>query len=81
MLVINSDDCIDCGVCVPECPFDAIMPDTALGAERWLTVNAEYAKAWPNITVKKDPLPGAKEWDGVADKYKNYFSPNPGSGE
>jgi len=55
MLVIHPDECIDCGVCVPECPVDAIKPDTESGLEKWLSLNAEYAKIWPNITVKKAP--------------------------
>jgi ferredoxin len=55
MLVIHPDECIDCGVCVPECPVDAIKPDTDPGLEKWLSLNAEYAKIWPNITVKKAP--------------------------
>ena len=55
MLVIHPDECIDCGVCEPECPVDAIKPDTEPGVEKWLTVNAEYAKSWPNITAKKEP--------------------------
>jgi ferredoxin len=53
MLVIHSDECIDCGVCEPGCPVDAIKPDTEPGLEKWLSLNAEYAKIWPNITVKK----------------------------
>ena len=44
-------------------------------------VNAEYAKAWPNITAKKEPPPDAKEWEGVPDKFEKYFSPNPGTGD
>ena len=55
MLVIHPDECIDCGVCVPECPVDAIKPDTEPRLEKWLSLNAEYAKIWPNITVKKAP--------------------------
>jgi len=51
MLVIHPDECIDCGVCVPECPVDAIKPDTDPGLEEWLSLNAKYAKIWPNITV------------------------------
>jgi ferredoxin len=50
MLVIHPDECIDCGVCEPECPVDAIKPDTELGIEKWLSLNADYAKIWPNIT-------------------------------
>ena len=55
MLVIHPDECIDCGVCEPECPVEAIKPDTEPGLEKWLELNAEYAKVWPNITVKKEP--------------------------
>ena len=55
MLVIHPDECIDCGVCEPECPVEAIKPDTEAGAEKWLKLNADYAKTWPNITVKRDP--------------------------
>jgi ferredoxin len=62
MLVIHPDECIDCGVCVPECPVDAIKPDTEPGLEKWLSLNAEYAKIWPNIVVKKAPPPDSKEW-------------------
>ena len=64
MLVIHPDECIDCGVCVPECPVDAIKPDTEPGLEKWLSLNAEYAKIWPNITVKKAPPLDSKEWRG-----------------
>ena len=55
MLVIHPDECIDCGVCEPECPVEAIKPDTEPGLEKWLKLNAEYAKTWPNITVKNEP--------------------------
>ena len=43
-------------------------------------LNAEHAKIWPNITVKKAPPPDSKEWEGKPDKLK-YFSPNPGAGD
>jgi ferredoxin len=46
----------------------------------WLSLNAEYAKIWPNITVKKAPPPDSKEWEGKPDKLQ-YFSPNPGAGD
>jgi ferredoxin len=68
MLVIHPDECIDCGVCEPECPVDAIKPDTELGLEKWLSLNAEYAKIWPNIKVKKAPPPDWKEWEGKPDR-------------
>jgi ferredoxin len=80
MLVIHPDECIDCGVCEPECPVDAIKADTEPGLEKWLSLNAEYAKIWPNIEVKKTPPPDAKEWEGKPDKLQ-YFSPNPGASD
>ena len=80
MLVIHPDECIDCGVCVPECPVDAIKPDTDPGLEEWLSLNAKYAKIWPNITVKKSAPADSKEWEGKPDKLQ-YFSPNPGVGD
>ena len=49
MLVIHPDECIDCGVCEPECPAEVIFPDTKPNLERWLKLNAEYALVWPNI--------------------------------
>ena len=53
MLVIKPDECIDCGVCEPECPVDAIKADTEPGSEKWLEINKEYSEIWPNITEKK----------------------------
>ena len=81
MLVIHPDECIDCGVCEPECPADAIMPDTETGFEKWLNVNAEYAKVWPNITTKKAPPADAKAWEGRFNKFEDQFSSNPGTGD
>jgi ferredoxin len=81
MLVIHPDECIDCGVCEPECPAEAIKPDTEPNLESWLKLNAEYAKSWPNITVKREPPDDAKEFDGKPDKLKEFFSPNPGQGD
>src|SRR5215813_6918879 len=80
MLVIHPDECIDCGVCEPECPVDAIKADSEPGLEKWLSLNAEYARIWPNITVKKAPPPDSKEWEGKPDKLQ-YLSPNPGAGD
>ena len=75
MLVINPDECIDCGVCEPECPAEAILPDTEPGLDKWIELNAEYAAKWPNITEKKDPLPEAEEFDGKENKLEEFFSP------
>lgn len=78
MLVINPDECIDCGVCEPECPAEAIIPDTAENAERWVEMNREYAQNWPNITRKKSPPEDAEQWLGVQNKFADQFSPQPG---
>ncbi|MFQ5972342.1 MAG: ferredoxin FdxA [Alphaproteobacteria bacterium] len=80
MLVIHPDECIDCGVCEPECPAEAIVPDTEPGIEQWLELNREYSETWPNIAAKKEEDPEAEEHKGEPDKYEKYFSPNPGSG-
>jgi ferredoxin len=80
MLVINPDECIDCGVCEPECPAEAIFPDTQSGLESWLKLNAEYASVWPNIAIKRPELADAKAFDGVAGKLQ-YFSSSPGQGD
>ena len=64
MLVIHPDECIDCSVCEPECPVDAIKADSEPGLEQWLSLNAEYAKIWPNIQVKKRPRPTGRSGRG-----------------
>jgi len=76
MLVIHPDECIDCGVCEPECPAEAIKPDTEPGIGDWLELNREFAAKWPNIARKEVPPPDGKEWDGVRGKL-TYFSPAP----
>jgi ferredoxin len=80
MLVIHPNGCIDCGVCEPECPVDAIKPDTEPGLGRWLELNAKFAPVWPNITTKREPPPDADEWKGKPDKV-SLFSPEPGIGD
>src|ERR1700754_1578327 len=72
MLVINPDECIDCGVCEPECPAEAIKPDTETSLGQFPQLNAEYSKVWPSITAKKPSPADAETWNGVADKIK-YF--------
>ena len=81
MLVIHPDECIDCGVCEPECPANAIKRDTEPRLERWLTLNAEFAQKWPNVTIKRDPPPDAEEWNGKPGKLDAFFSPDPGQGD
>jgi ferredoxin len=69
-LVIDPDECIDCTLCEPECPVNAIYPedDVPAGQEGFVALNAELSKAWPVITVRKDPPEDAKEWEGKPDK-------------
>ncbi len=79
MLVIHPDECIDCGVCEPECPADAIKADTEPGAEKWLALNARFAVVWPNISDKKEALSDAEEFEGVEGKFEKFFSEAAGS--
>src|SRR5690606_31763943 len=78
MLVIHPDECIDCGVCEPECPVEAIKPDTEPGMETWVEFNRKYADDWPNITRKGTPPADADEWKDVPDKLSTHFSPDSG---
>ena len=75
MLVIKPDECIDCGVCEPECPIDAIVPDTEIGSEKWLEVNTKYSEIWPRITEKKESPYGDKLKD-EENKFEKYFKEN-----
>jgi ferredoxin len=77
MLVISPEECIDCGVCEPECPADAIFSDSAPQATgEWLELNKFYASVWPNLTHKEPPPADAEAWNGVEGK-RARFSPNP----
>jgi ferredoxin len=69
-LVINPDECIDCALCEPECPVNAIKSEDDLTDDEreFLALNADRASVWPNITAKKDPLPDAKDWESVDGK-------------
>lgn len=78
MLVINPEECIDCGVCVPECPIDAIQADTVEGSEFWVEMNQKYAFEWPRITLKGEPPMDADDWKDIPHKFPNHFSPKPG---
>lgn len=80
-VVINPDECIDCGVCEPECPAEAILPDTDEGAERWVEMNRKYSEIWPNVTVNRGAMADADKHRGEENKYEKYFSPNPGQGD
>jgi ferredoxin len=70
MLVIDPEECIDCTLCEPECPVDAIVAEDAIpaGQEQFLELNAELAKSWPVITAAKPALADADDWKDVKDK-------------
>ncbi|MEO8250185.1 MAG: ferredoxin FdxA [Burkholderiales bacterium] len=70
MLVIDPDDCIDCAVCIPECPVDAIFAeeDVPAGQQQFTPINADLAKRWPLITRTKRALKDADAWAEVKDK-------------
>jgi ferredoxin len=69
-LVIHPDECIDCALCEPECPVNAIVSEDDLSdAQRpFMALNAELAAKWPNITAKKDGPPDAQDWEKVDNK-------------
>ena len=73
MLVISPDECIDCGVCEPECPAEAIKPDTEPGMAGWIALNAKYASLWPNVSEKGEPPADAADWDGAPGKLVAEF--------
>lgn len=70
MLVIDPDECIDCNLCVPECPVDAIFADDDVPEDKkeFIQLNADLAQNWPAITVKKAAPPDADEWKDVPNK-------------
>jgi ferredoxin len=69
-LVIDPDECIDCTLCEPECPVEAIYSEDEIpaGQEQYLELNAELSLEWPVITEMKDPPDDADEWREVKDK-------------
>ena len=73
MLVIDPEECIDCTLCEPECPVEAICSEDEIpdGQEEFLELNAELTKAWPVITQAKDPPEDADDWREVKDKLQH----------
>ncbi len=71
-LVIDPDECIDCALCEPECPANAISSEDDLSPEMapFLEINARKSKEWPIITAHKEALPDADKWNGTKDKLK-----------
>lgn len=72
MLVINPDECIDCALCEPECPVDAIFAEDEVPDNQveFIKLNAELSKNWPNITEMKPAPADADKWNGVEGKIK-----------
>ena len=72
MLAINPDECIDCALCEPECPVDAIQSEFDLSEDQkqFKEINAKLAETSPNITEKKDAPADAKQWENVPNKIK-----------
>jgi len=72
MLVIDPDECIDCAVCIPECPVNAIYAEEDVPADQMafikLNVELSLAPGWKSITKRKDALPDADEWKDKTDK-------------
>jgi ferredoxin len=69
-MAIDPDGCIDCGVCVSECPVDAIVYDDDLpeNQRHFIKINLDLASKWPEITKSRPPLPEAEKWKDVKDK-------------
>ncbi len=72
MLVINPETCIDCGVCVPECPIDAIIEESPEVIE-WTKLNHALSQEWPSITKKKAMLPEADSYKNEQNKLEKYM--------
>ncbi len=77
MLVIDPEECIDCGLCLPECGPKAIIEDDDDASGRWLALNTEYSQVWPVITDKGDVPADADDYEGIPDKFDKFFDPAP----
>lgn len=81
MLVIDPEECIDCGLCIPECPVDAIIEDFKVDADnKWFAINKKYSEIWPNITSIGDVPADADKYESETGKFEKYFSERPGKG-
>ena len=69
-LVIHPDECIDCGLCEPECPIEAIFADDELPKDQieFIEINAKLADVYENITEAAEPLPDADSFKDVEGK-------------
>ena len=73
MLVIDPEECIDCTLCVPECPVEAIYSDDELpdDQQQFLALNAELSESWPVITEMKDAPADEADWRAVKQKFQH----------
>ncbi len=71
-LVIDPDECIDCTLCEPECPVEAIVSEDDLPEDQqeFLALNADLSREWPVLSEKKDAPPDADDWQDVKEKLK-----------
>ena len=79
MLVIDPEECIDCSLCEPECPVQAIFAEDDLpdGQRHFLDINREFAGQWPVLSEQHPAPPDAERWNGVEGKYPEHFDPRP----
>jgi ferredoxin len=72
-LVINPDECIDCTLCVPECPVNAIYAEDDVPPEQkqFIQLNADLSKTWPTLTEKKPNAADAAQWENVPNKLQH----------
>lgn len=73
MVVINPDECIDCGVCEPECPVEAIKPESEELID-WIERAKDYSVKWPNITLTKAALSEAEAHKSEKNKFEKYMA-------
>ncbi|GMV93607.1 MAG: hypothetical protein AMXMBFR82_33850 [Candidatus Hydrogenedentota bacterium] len=81
-VVIDPDECIDCGACVDPCPVEAIYSEREV-PEKWreyTLLNKQLARQWPVISTKKDPLPTANEYRNIENK-RDQLDKSPGEGD
>ena len=74
MLVINPDECIDCNLCVSECPVDAIYPDDEVPEDQkdFIEINEKYSQEWPVLGEKIDPPADADKWATIQNKRQEF---------
>lgn len=70
MLIIDPEECIDCALCEPECPVNAIYAEDDVPEDQkmFIQFNADNASSWPTITSMKPAPEDAKAWEGVPNK-------------